>query len=400
MDRARQGMQGLAPLEDRMSKHRMLPGAAATTLAALLAGCGGSHADAGPADPAFLAAAPSASWVALQIDDSDVTAAAPAGPNGNAAADKCHPHLFSRAHDVVVRIDRHIAKMLSRVAALIADHPQAKTATSHTWSKTDSGGVGQQLAISKAQDGSFSFRLDLTPAAGPKAIKVYSGTVKIGDSSGATTIDATMTFDYDALHAAVPAEKAAGQINFFLSDLKDASKPAPGMRVSANAVLINFAPADQPSVVQSTNYQYVGEPGVGGSIEYTDAIATPCPTNPSGLAASAQLVARWYKAPDGGVHGRADAQMSGGQIPAGQTWIGTSCENNQPGQATSANVESAYWMVKVEDASGATVDGTAVESSDGASNPCDAAFGSVPTLASNSKDFSFGQGALAFPNEW
>jgi len=73
-----------------------------------------------------------------------------------------------------------------------------------------------------------------------------------------------------------------------------------------------------------------------------------------------------------------------------------SCHN---GFTTRASLESAYWMMKLEDATGATVQGSARESSDGATNPCDAAFGPVPALANNSTDYAFNV-PLTFPNEW
>jgi hypothetical protein len=50
-----------------------------------------------------------------------------------------------------------------------------------------------------------------------------------------------------------------------------------------------------------------------------------------------------------------------------------------------------FWLMKAEDAAGATIVGassTSLMDPTAAAAPCDAAFGDVPVLADNSKDFT------------
>ena len=374
---------------------------ALSLVAAALAACGGSSGDAGQADPTFVANAPTFDKVSMQLDEADAAAAAaPATAlEQDAAIDKCHPHLFSRAHEVIVRINRHSNKLLARVKDLIADRPKTKTSATHVWEKADAAGVDQKLTLTKTQqDQTYTFQLDLRRIGSSKSTRVSSGTISSSSAANVATTQVTMTLDFDALKSVVATEQALGQINFFVTITSDPSKPAPGVRKTASLALINFVPDDgDPLGPRGGNYSYVGEPGQGGVLRFADSLSLACPT---ALVADTQVVARWYKAADGGTHGRADGIAAGGQVPAGQNWVGASCHNGQPGQATTKGSESAYWMSKLEDAGGATIDGSGSEASDGFANPCDTAFGAMPTLAGSSKDFDFNQQAVMFPSQW
>src|SRR2546426_9877489 len=100
---------------------------------AAVAGCGGG-VDAGPADEKFQANAPTFDQAALQIDDADanpISAATLQTTSDQQAlsSDRCHPHLFSRTHEIVGRLNRHTNKLLRRVKALIAHHPNINNGT-------------------------------------------------------------------------------------------------------------------------------------------------------------------------------------------------------------------------------------------------------------------------------
>jgi hypothetical protein len=155
-----------------------------------------------------------------------------------------------------------------------------------------------------------------------------------------------------------------------------------------------------PHGPRNGSYTYLGEPGLGGTLQFADSLILLCPDNPQSLVADTQTVARWYRS-SGAIHGRADALASGGQIPKSDDWVGSSCHNGVAGQATTAANESGYWMFKLESAAdGSTVAGSAQESSDPAAHPCDPALGKVPALTDSSSDFDFTQKTVTFPGEW
>src|SRR5438105_10911583 len=99
---------------------------AAGGLLCLSAACG-SGLDAGPADAKFQANAPSFDQAALVIDDADANPDSALNTTATdqqaLSDDRCHPHLFSRTHDIVGRLNRHTNKMLRRIKSLIAHHP-------------------------------------------------------------------------------------------------------------------------------------------------------------------------------------------------------------------------------------------------------------------------------------
>lgn len=160
--------------------------------------------------------------------------------------------------------------------------------------------------------------------------------------------------------------------------------------------LINFLPTEgDPHGPRTGSYVYGGEPGLGGSFDFQDSLILLCPANPASLVADTQTVARWYKTGAGGINGRADAKAAAGQIPAGDTWEGVTCEVGVSGSEAD---EIAYWMLKLEDGNGNTIQGSAVSNSTGA-NSCDAVFGSVPSFTSNATDYAF-SAAVTFPNQW
>jgi hypothetical protein len=124
-----------------------------------------------------------------------------------------------------------------------------------------------------------------------------------------------------------------------------------------------------------------------------------CPANPGDLEADTTTQSRWFIAADGSVHGRADAKATGGQMPAGDTWEGVTCFQGSRDTLLMPTAETAYWAMKEEDATGATVAGTAQSVGVGAT-ACDPLFGPVPSLTDNASDYGFPAGPVSFPNEW
>ena len=385
---------------------------AAIALAAIAAACGGpasTSVDPGAADQKFLTATPTFDHASVQIDDSDANPSSLEAGNTlqqDVTADDCHPHLFSRTHEIAARLNRHTWKLLRHVRDIIADHPKFKDGSTHTWESVKDG-LDRKFTISLSADGStYTFELDLGQAAAagsttPAAlVKVYGGTLSASTVAGVVTTNVSMTFDYDALHSVIATEKARGQLAITAKIVKDPSKPAPSLQKTMTIAFTNFLPEEGDAHGPRTgSFTHLGEPGIGGSMTFADSLILFCPANPTAKVADTQTVARWFKKSTGGIAGRADAKASGGQIPTGDNYLGVSCHNGTPGQGTTREVESAYWMMKLEDAAGNTVSGSSHEAINGGTSPCDAALGQVPSLTNNATDFNFAA-AVSFPGQW
>ena len=381
-------------------------------VAAISAGsiaCGGSQSN----DSSVAASAPSYDMVALSVDDSD--AAAPTATtvtselttnSPDLPTDPCHPHLFSRTRQVVLNLNILSYKLLSHVADVITATASDPSGNTYTWEKVGAGGIERKFSLTKNGGGSFDFELQFAAAGSSSFVTVFSGNLVHTDASAASDAGAatlaedkgTMMFDYSALSSVVTSEKESGQITYDFDRVTDPSKPGKGVKKSETITFANFmfGPND-PHGARNGSYVFVGEPGLGGTLAYQDSLALLCPANPSGLDANTVTEARWYlDSSDGLIHGRADASALGGQIATGDTWLGVTCHL---GPAPTPANENAYWMMKLEDATGATVQGSAHETSDSTAPACDPVFGAVPSLTNNSTDYTFG-GTLTFPNEW
>jgi hypothetical protein len=383
------------------------------SIAALLAACGGGRGgQSGAGQPAivsqFAAAAPTSSAVDLDVagstamsTDSPTLLAAAAG--NTMAPGACHPHLFSRSAEVVQRLNAVFHRHLRHVDALIARDPSLVAGSTVTWSQTGSGfEVQRKLTISRSADGlTYRFELDLAPAGQtpPTWVEVMDGTQTRSTSSTGGAESVGMTLDYDALRGVLPTERLSGTIEIAFDRLIDSTRPAPGVKrtTTVTFVAFSFGP-DDPHGPRSGAFTHVGEPGVGGSLSFQDALVLLCPANPGALPADTVTDSRWYVAADGSVHGRADAKATGGPIATGDTWMGVTCYQGPAGHAPDPGDEAdSFWAMKLEDATGATVQSSERSSGLGA---CDAAFGPVPSMVDSSTDYGFPAGPITFPNEW
>jgi hypothetical protein len=100
------------------------------------------------------------------------------------------------------------------------------------------------------------------------------------------------------------------------------------------------------------------------------------------------MISRWYKAADGTVHGRSDGLLTGGPLAgtAVASIVGLTCHDASAEQHMPTE---GFWLVKAEDAAGATLVGASSQTMmDTSVTPCDPAFGAVPLLANGSQDFA------------
>lgn len=355
--------------------------------------------------------APSYDMVALSVDDTDAAAPSATSVTADLTAspelmgeDPCHPHLFSRTRQVVLNLNVLSYKLLSHVSDVLSRAKPLSIGETDTWKHDGKSGIQRQFMLTKTAADSYSFELQFAAAGSTDFVTVFSGALVHQAASAADAgvavlqeTTGTMMFDFSALSSVVPAEKESGQISYAFDRTVDPSKPGKGVKKAISVTFTNFmfSPSD-PHGPRNGSYAYVGEPGNGGTLRYQDSLALLCPANPSRLDANAVTEARWYyDASDSLIHGRADAKANAGQIPAGDTFVGVACHIGP--RPTPVN-ENAYWMMKLEDAGGATLAGSVHEQESGAT-PCDPVFGAVPSLTGSANDYTFG-GALTFPNEW
>jgi hypothetical protein len=374
--------------------------------AAALAACG----KAGTTDD-FRAAAPTSDKIAISEYDGDPVDGTAAGNSSSstqqAARPECHPHLFVRTHEIIGRLNRHFAKHLHHVEELIEDNPLSDGET-RTWENIRAG-LDRKFTMTRTAnlDGSvtYDFELDIAsvPASGSLSfVKVMWGSVTHSgpsvEASDAGTTEAVenkgaVTFDFTALASVKTSERARGQIIDTFDNVRD---PAKGVKRTASVVLTDFLPEEgDPHGPRSGSYSWEREPGVGGKFRFQDTVTLFCLPNPTGVQSDVTTISRWYKADDGQVHGRSDSMATGGQLPTGDTWMGVTCAKGQ----TTAMPAEGFWMMKLEDSTGATVSSQMLQVG---TDPCDPVFGAVPSATDNKTDYDFPTdfSAITFPGEW
>jgi len=356
----------------------------------------------------FRAAAPTLEKLAIAQNDADVTDATLGSDSTPGAAavitPECHPHLFVRTHEIIGRVNRHFNKHLHHVEELIRNNPLGDGETK-TWENVR-GDVDRKFTMTRTAnlDGSvtYDFELDVAPAPSsgtPAFVKAMWGSIThVGPAS--TDADAgagelledkgTVTFDYTALASVETHERARGQITDTFDNVHD---PVKGVKRSASIALTDFVPEEgDRHGPRSGSYLWEREPNVGGKFQFQDTVVLFCLRNPAEAQSDVTTVARWYKADGGQVHGRSDSKATGGQLPAGQTWMGVTCAKGQ----TTAMPAEGFWMMKLEDAAGATVTS---QSAQVGTEPCDPVFGAVPSATDNLTDYDF-SAPVTFPGEW
>ena len=354
--------------------------------------CGGSASN-----DEFRSNAPTFQSVALADTDGSAGSPAEAPPSTSAGtavtAVDCHPHLFERAHEIIGRVNRHFNKALHHVDELIEDNPKLAAGETKTWENV-SNGIDRKFSMTKTVNAdasvTFAFELDVAAQGSTSFVKVMDGSITHSKTAAAEENKGSVNIDFTALASVQTSERARGQISDAFDNLHDAVK---GVKRTSNITLTNFLPEEgDPHGPRTGAYVHIGEPGIGGLITFQDSLVLLCPANTTGAAADLVSAARWYKAADGGVHGRSDAKATGGQIPAGASWQGVTCAK---GQTTAAPAEG-FWMIKEEDATGKTI---VAQSASLGAEPCDPVFGAVPNMNDSSTDYDF-SAAVSFPGEF
>jgi hypothetical protein len=381
------------------------------------AACGGSNGAPTTAD--FQANAMTFDKVSISQNDGDdnepASALAPSAALTMAPAassdavtrggSECHPHLFANTDEVIGRVNFHFFKLVRHVEEVIKTDPASSTGNTRIFENVRAG-IDRRLTITGTTnaDGSvtYDFKLELAAVATTETfVQVMSGTLthsgppagEVADAGAAVAVEnkGNVSFDFDALHSVVASEPARGQLSDTFDNLHD---PVKGVKRTATITLSNFIPDDAQAVMhgpRNGSYTWEREPGVGGFFQYQDSLILNCPSNPARAVADIAAVARWYKAADGSVHGRGDAQATGGQIPLGDKWEGVTCAQG----STSTAPAEGEWLMKEEDSTGASIFVGHVQIG---VTPCDAIFGAVPDETDSINDYNFSS-AVTFPGE-
>jgi hypothetical protein len=372
-----------------------------------LAACAGTEAD-----QAFLDAAPTYSGLAMDQTGADAvepgaTAGALTAAEGQAmmAPDApCHPHLFIRSHEVVARVNGHLAKFLRHVGFALARHPDVATEGQHVWERTLPSGATVRFTMTRTGD-VFTWLLEMAPPGGA-FVDVFWGEIDRTGATGPRQGKGTLTLDLTALHSVIPMERATGQVSAgfeVTSTSRHVVVDAAQVAWEVNPMML---PAGMdPAVVtaleqpRDAHYVFYRKLGIGGSLKVKDQMVFLCPANPTYLLADAVVVDRWYRAGDDTRHGRSDGLMTGGQLPglAIDRVVGVTCHQ---GSAERAWPDEFFWLMKAEAADGSTLAGWSSELLLGGAGPetCDPELnppsGTVPDLVDSANDFDFGQVAF------
>jgi hypothetical protein len=352
---------------------------------ALLVACGGPSSGQSTASD-LAAAVPSYATVAMDLTPTDATASttAPPPPPMTPPVAECNPHLFVRSEETVGRVNRHLFKFLFHVENAIAHDLSMGTGTSAEFDHSRHG-VDVKLTVTRTGATTFDWALDMKKTADTTFVEVASGAIDRAGASAPHQGKGSMSLDLGKL-AAVTGDEVAGTIGArfetFASHRLVAVHAAGVVWDTDARSPIRRAPRD-------ADYVFFREKGKGGSLKIAEDMAFGCPPNPDVASANAVMVNRWYVTSTGSVHGRTDAQMTGGQLDAlkiakieALTCHASSTEMGVPGESD--------WLLKAEDAAGATLFGResvkGLGACDPALNPPD---GAVPSLADNKTDFDF-----------
>jgi hypothetical protein len=363
--------------------HRLPRLAALASLLALAAACGGTTGSS-----SFAEAAPSYGSLAMDLTDQDRSEPTLGVAASALSADAvlpldCHPHLFVRTHDLVRRVNRHLWRALRHAERVIARNPTLATGAEQVWERTENG-IDVKFTMTRSSDVVFTWKLEMKKVADAAFTTVVTGDIDRTGAAGPHQGTGEVTIDLSAL-ASVNGDDVAGTLTAKFTSLA-------GTRTlvvdAQNVVWDTDSPSDLARQEKSAHYVYERKPGIGGSLKVEGEMVFLCPANASLAPATVDLVSRWYRTSTGSVHGRSDANMTGGQIAAGDKVVGVTCHDSAVDGGDQAE---SFWLMKLENPDGTTVTGGLRQRSVVDSTACDPALnpptGNVPNLDDATTDF-------------
>jgi hypothetical protein len=317
-----------------------------------------------------------------------------------AGATGCAPGTFDDTEGVVLKIDKTIQKELGHIEKAI-NVALLNPGDSITRVSSPATGVLAQRTITRSLDGnSYTYELDMAQNTATPAyvqIATASRTDAGVDANGVHTVNKQIAMDYDA-RAQFLLTAPTGHFNATIVSVNDPSKPVPG---NQNTLSVSFAgisvKRDDPHGPRTGSYTHVGEPTIGGSLDFSASVPDPCPGT-SMPAVQITVQRRHVDDASGEKTFRRDATVTGGSLSAGQQAIKFVC-GTRAQTATGATITtSQYSLLKIENADGTTQSFNIKMKNETAPN-CNPAFGSLVSPNDNSTDWSFPH-PVTFPGEW
>ncbi len=368
-------------------------------------GSAGAGSDAGSSSSSPQAASEAASELSIgqnTFAPGEVTPSTGTGlmPGQDLMSVPCHPELFARSVEYAEVLNYHVNMFLRDVEALLQGTPRV-SGDSITWTY-EGHDAEVQLQLTETSPDVYGVTLAVAPPGRHAFVTVVTGSI---DRSMPLDVTKQLGFDLDALHQVFPAagnDHSRGQLAVSIERMKNSQGSE--LKRFVTYTLAGFVPVyGDPHGPRTGTVLLLDEPGVGGSMRYDASSVFFCPANPQDLAADATTYVRWVVQGQT-VSGRADAIATGGQLASGDRWVGLSCRTYSSDLESGFMTDDGYWLMKEENASGATVAGsqTAVQDTIASDAPCNPAFGAVTDLNDDTNDPVI-PGSLvpdAFPGEF
>jgi len=365
-------------------------------LVSMASACGGAKSS----ESSFQSAAPSYEALAMDLTSSDATAeelttgtaasALTGSPGGEAALMRhpifdvpCHPHLFYRSHEVVQRVNRHLRHFLRHIDFITLRDPDSATDDTRVWERI-ANGIDAKFTMTQQSETVYTWTLEMKKVDDEEFVTVLSGQIDRAGAEGPHQGTGDVTLDLTKLAGVTGAG--------FQGVLASHFEVFTGKRLVVFDAQDVVWDADENTrnlgTPRDAHYVYYREPEKGGSLKIEEQMVFLCPASTYLAPADVKLVSRWYRTDSGAVNGRSDAEMTGGQLETGNKIVGLTCHQ---GSADGADQAEHAWLMKLEDASGATVAGGMRDSNGDPAVTCDPALnppdGEVPSLDDNLTDF-------------
>ena len=319
--------------------------------------------------------------------------------SGASTANGCGPGTYDDTDKVVKTIDDTIDKTLKIINAAIDLKVLAPGDTLIRYS-TAASGLLQRDTITRSADGTtYSFQRELAqPSATPNYVVINTGSrTNAGTVGTVHTVNKLVTADYDALRALLPTSKATGSFAASEIMVTDTAQAAPGKQTTLNVDFAGITVSSHDTHGARTGtYVHVGEPTIGGSLDFHGTIPVPCPADPSMGSVDVTVQRQYIDDATGERFFRRDAVATGGSLAPGEQAIAFVC-GTEPVKGSGTR-PSSYSLGKIENADGSTQRYHIKLKNETGPN-CNSQFASLVAPTNNASDWAFTH-PVVFPGEW
>jgi hypothetical protein len=314
------------------------------------------------------------------------------GATAAGASTRCGPGSFDDTEKVVKVVDKTVSLEMKHLEKVI-DAKVLSPGGSITNILNLPHNVLLRVTVSRSSDGhTYSVEEDLANAgASPTFVEVGSAS----RTNGVHMQTRHVFFDFDVWASFLPSP-ATGHFDATTVHLTDSTKPAPGIQNTTNVTFAGISVTlKDPHGPRTGAYTELGEPDLGGTLDFHASIPVPCPGTTIGPV-EIDVQRQHLDDSTGERTFRRDARVTGGNLAAGQQAIKFVCGTDPHKNPTV--VASNYTLRKIENADGSTKSFTIKFQNETAPN-CNSAFGLLVSPTNNSTDWAFPH-PVTFPGEW